>query len=222
MKQLKVVTSHSLSRLTAALAEDLSRSPVSVLERETVVVLNTGMARWISIELAGLRGIGAGLDFRFPNQVIDDCFRAVLPDMPPDSPFTRDAMTWSIAACLPGLLSRRGFEQVAGYMGKGHDDRRLLQFSRTMADLFDQYIIFRPEMVLAWDRGADNGWQPELWREISAGRLGRHRAALLKSFRERLSGGLAQAVGLPAASACSASPISPVPSGCLCAAVALH
>ena len=68
MGSLKVVTSHSLSRLVAALSADLTCTPASVFERETVVVLNTGMARWISMELAALQGVSAGLDFRFPNE----------------------------------------------------------------------------------------------------------------------------------------------------------
>ena len=193
MKRLKVITSHSLTRLAAALADDLARCPGNVLERETVVVLNNGMARWISLELASRLGVSAGLDFRFPNQVIDDSFRAVLPELPSSSPFTRDAMGWGIAACLPRLLARPGFEQMARYLGHKGDDRRLLQISRTLADLFDQYIIFRPEMVLAWDQGIDDGWQPVLWRELVCRQPGPHRAALLKAFGDRLGSG-----GLPA------------------------
>ena len=71
MHRLKVITSPSLTRLVATLADDLAGSSASVLERETVVVLNPGMARWISMELATSRGVCAGLDFRFPNEVID-------------------------------------------------------------------------------------------------------------------------------------------------------
>ena len=197
MNTLKVITSHSLIRLAACMAEDLARSPSSLLDRETVVVLNNGMARWISMELATLQGVCAGLDFRFPNEVIDNCFKAVLPALPSISPFTRDATTWRIAARLPGLLPRSGFEQIAAYLNKGTDDRRLLQISRTLADLFDQYIIFRPEMVLAWDNGKDDGWQSVLWREISADSPGQHRAALLRTFREQLASGAVPAGSLP-------------------------
>jgi len=197
MNTLKVITSHSLTSLAACMAEDLARSPSSLLDNEIVVVLNNGMARWISMELATLQGVCAGLDFRFPNEVIDNCFKAVLPALPSNSPFTRDAMTWRIAAQLPSLLTRPGFEQISGYLKNGSDDRRLLQISRTVAELFDQYIIFRPEMVLAWDNDKDEGWQSVLWREIAADSPGQHRAALLRTFRDQVASGAAPAGTLP-------------------------
>lgn len=187
MGSLKVITSHSLSRMAAALAADLACSPTPPLGRDTVVVLNPGMARWLSLEMAAIRGVAAGLEFPFPNQILDACFRALIPGLPDSSPFTRESMSWRIAAHLPNLLDRPGFEQAAGYLGTGDDDRRLLQISNTLADLFDQYIIFRPEMVLAWDKGRDDGWQSALWREISVDCAGQHRASQLKMFRERIA-----------------------------------
>ncbi len=197
MGSLMVITSASLTRLAAALADGLADSATPPLARETVVVLTPGMARWISLELATIRGVSAGLDFPFPNQILDSCFRAVLPGLPDVSPFTRENMAWRIAARLPGLRSRPGFEQAAGYLGTGDNDRRLLQISNTLADLFDQYIIFRPEMVLAWDKGRDDGWQSVLWREISTGCPGQHRAGQLAAFRERLGAGALPVDALP-------------------------
>jgi exodeoxyribonuclease V gamma subunit len=197
MGTLKVITSHSLTRLATALATDLAGSPTPPLGRDSVVVLNPGMARWLSLEMAAIRGVAAGLEFPFPNQILDSCFRALIPDLPDSSHFTRDAMAWRIAARLPGLLARPGFEQAAGYLGAGHDDRRLLQIARTLADLFDQYIMFRPDMVLGWDNGRDDGWQSVVWREISVGCAGQHRAAQLTMFRERIRSGQHPAGALP-------------------------
>jgi len=189
MGSLSVITSQSLTRLAAALSTNLLAAPAGMFERETVVVLNTGMARWISMELAVLQGVSAGLDYRFPNDVIDSCFRALLPSLPAASPFTRDAMAWRIAARLPGLCGRPGFRQIAAYLGGGTDDRRLLQIARTLSDLFDQYIIFRPEMIRSWDRGQDSSWQAVLWRELAPDHAGLHRAALLEEFRTRIAAG---------------------------------
>lgn len=182
MQTLRLITGSSQQLLAETLADSMLKSPVSPLERETIVVLSNGMARWLSMELASRHGVAAGLEFRFPNDLLDDCFRALLPDAPVSSPFAPDAMTWRIAALLPGLAHKPGFEQVAAYLGNGADDRRLLQISRNLADTFDQYIIFRPEMVTGWDRGDGDGWQPRLWRALGDECGGRHRAALLQEF----------------------------------------
>jgi len=189
MNTITVQTSTSLTRLSAAMAGTFSASPLPPLSHETVVTLSTGMGRWLSMELATHLGVCSGVDFRFPNDTIDGCFRAVLPDLPESSPFALDTMTWRIASLLPGLLQLPPFAALAGYLGDRSDDRRLLQLSRTLADTFDQYTIYRPEMILAWDRGSSNDWQALLWRALTADYPGMHRAALLGKFRKILLSG---------------------------------
>lgn len=169
-----------------ALADNLLTAPPAPLDREHIVVLSNGMARWISMELAVHHGVSAGLQFSFPNDMLDTCFSTLLADIPPGSPFKPDAMTWRIATLLPELAETKGFEQIAAYLRGGRDDRRLLQISGVIADLFDQYTIFRPEMVLGWDKGEADGWQPQLWRAVSAGHQGSHRAARLAEFKRRI------------------------------------
>ncbi len=199
MNNLNVHTSSSLTSLAAALAQSLADKPAAPLARETVVTLSTGMGRWLSMELAAAQGICAGIDFRFPNDTIDACFRAVIPGLPEHSPFALDTMTWRIAALLPTHLHLPAFGTLAAYLRDGSDDRRLLQLTRTLADTFDQYTIFRPEMILAWDQGKDQEeWQAVLWRALTSGYPGLHRAALLHTFRRTLDSGRLPPAALPA------------------------
>ncbi len=197
MATFTVHTSSSLTRLAAALAGTFSAKPAAPLSHETVVVLSSGMGRWLSMELAATMGVCAGMDFSFPNDTLDACFRSVIPGLPESSPFALDTMAWRIAALLPAHLQRPGFESIAGYLGNQGDDRRLLQLARKLADTFDQYTIFRPRMVLDWDNGGGSDWQAELWRSLTAGCSGQHRAALLRTFRQRLAAGTVAAGSLP-------------------------
>ncbi len=189
MATFTVHTSSSLTRLSADLAGRLAENPAPPLDRETVVVLSNGMGRWLSMELAAARGICAGLDFRFPNDTLDLIFRAVIPGIPETSPFALETMAWRIAALLPAHLDRPGFESIAAYLGNRNDDRRLLQLARTLADTFDQYTIYRPRTILQWDRGEGSDWQAVLWRALSEGCPGLHRAALLRKFRHCVAAG---------------------------------
>jgi exodeoxyribonuclease V gamma subunit len=186
MNHLHVHTSSSLTCLSAALARTLSDNPPRPLARETVVTLSTGMGRWLSMELAAVQGVCAGMDFRFPNDTLDACFRASIPGLPESSPFATDTMAWRIAAMLPSLLPLPAFTTLTSYLGNGSDDRRLLQLARTLADTFDQYTIYRPQMILEWDQGQGDEWQPQLWRALSTPCPGMHRAALLQRFRHCL------------------------------------
>ncbi|GFE60609.1 exodeoxyribonuclease V subunit gamma [Geobacter sp. AOG2] len=194
---LNVITSSSLQRLIGRMAADFAVQTGSPLAPETVVVQSSGMARWIAMELARLNGISANLRFPFPNEQLEEIFRAVLPDITSPSPFAPDVMAWRIMAALPELLDRPGFEPLRRYCSGRRDSRALLQLSRTIADTFDQYTIFRPEALLAWDRGDGDNWQPQLWRAVSFEFPGQHRAALLRRFRERLAAGPIPAGRLP-------------------------
>lgn len=179
MHKLRLISSSHQRRLAQALADDLQASPSPPLEQETVIVLSNGMSRWLSMELAAIHGVSAGLDFRFPNDLLDSCFRALTPQVQPSSAYVPETMTWRIASILPEMSEKPGFEQISHYLGDQKDDRRLMQLSRSLADVFDQYTIFRPEMIIEWDQGLDDDWQAQLWRAISTGISGRHRAAQL-------------------------------------------
>ncbi|MDD2581042.1 MAG: exodeoxyribonuclease V subunit gamma [Desulfuromonadaceae bacterium] len=189
MPTLRLITSRSQRHLLEALAENICSSPLSPLEKENIVILSLGMSRWISMELATRLGVSAGLDFCFPNDLLDRSFRSVLPESQSSLPFTHSSLTWRIAAQLPLMSQLNGFEQIAAYLGDGRDDRRLLQISRTVADCFDQYTIFRPEIVLAWDSGKENNWQAQLWRAINRDCRGSHRAELLRDLHSHVSSG---------------------------------
>lgn len=198
MHRLKLITSGSQRRLLSALADNISNPVLQPLERENIVVLSNGMARWISIELATIHGVSAGLNFTFPNDLLDSFFRIILKETQQFSHFTPDAMTWRIAALLPELAKKAEFGQIAAYLGNNPDDRRLLQISRIIAETFDQYTIFRPEMILDWDRGVGKGWQPLLWRAVSSASVGRHRAAMLDRCGRLIeSGGDIFTAGIP-------------------------
>ena len=189
MQTLRLITSSSQRRLLGALADSICSPPPSPLEKESIVVLSNGMARWISMELAARLGVSASLEFCFPNDLLDRSFKSILPDSHSSLPFAQTSLTWRIAAQLPVLSQLNGFEQIASYLGHGRDDRRLLQISRALADCFDQYTIFRPEMVCAWDHGAGADWQAQLWRAINRDCVGSHRAALLQELQSHVSKG---------------------------------
>jgi exodeoxyribonuclease V gamma subunit len=171
--------------------------PLGVAEPEVVVVQSLGMERWVSMELARRLGVWANPDFPFPRKFLERVMASVLGKEEEGwRAFMPERLAWSVAAILPGLLAGSTFAGLAGYLG---DDERLLkriQLAHRIAHVFDGYSVFRPEMVLEWESGGGEGWQPELWRAL-VGRLGPvHLAARARLFIEALRGG--RVGGLPA------------------------
>ena len=186
MPGLNLYTSNRLEMLAEKLAEVLSKPLASPLQQEIILVQSKGMERWVSMELARHNGICANCWFPFPNHFVYSIFREVMPDLEETSPFAPEIMTWKVMKILPLNLKKKGFESLRNYLSEGAADLKLFQLSQRVADLYDQYLLFRPEMVLGWEKGQENHWQAILWREVVKGIEKKHRAALKGMFLETI------------------------------------
>ncbi len=187
MSNLRLFTSNRMEILADELAGVIHSPLSSPFDKEVIVVQSGGMERWISMELALRHGICANIDFPFPNSFVSSVLQKTFPDQTGQSCFDSDMMTWRIMKLLPSLIPMSGFESLLTYLSENDRGLKLLQLSERIADIFDQYLLFRPEMVLKWEKGKENHWQAVLWRELVKGNEGLHRAALGKAFFELLN-----------------------------------
>jgi len=190
-----------LARTLAGVVAAGERAP---LEPETIVVQSRGMERWLSLTLAGELGVWFGARFPFPRAFFDEVTRRVLGAGGPPV-LSREALTWHIAAELANAAARPALAPVLDYLRHDGTGRDLVALAARIADLFDQYAVYRPELVLAWDSGADEDWQAHLWRAVMArlraeegeAAAASNFAALRALLRERLSGPGALPAGVP-------------------------
>ena len=182
MAGLRVFTSNRLEILADTLADVVGNPLPSPLDPEVIVVQSRGMERWVSMQLAERHGICANCRFPFPNVFIQDVFKTMLRDVAERSIFDPDVMTWRIMKALPSLMEEPAFETIRIYLESGRRDLKSFQLSRKIADLFDQYLLFRPEMMSQWEKGKAVHWQSLLWRRLVQGHEGEHRAALAAQF----------------------------------------
>jgi exodeoxyribonuclease V gamma subunit len=175
--------SHRSEVLADTLTAWLRTHPLLPLESEVVLVQSNGMAEWIKIELARQGGVCAATRVELPSRFLWRTYRQVLGavNVPPDSPLDKLPMTWRLMALLPGCLADPVFQPVAGFL-RGDEPDRLLQLANRLADLFDQYQIYRPDWLQDWaagrnvlrkaaghdELGEDQLWQAELWRRVLA------------------------------------------------------
>ena len=173
--------SHRAEVLADTLTGWLRSHPLQPLESEVVLVQSNGMAEWIKIELARQGGVCAATRVELPSRFLWRTYRQVLgtQNVPPDSPLDKLPMTWRLMALLPDCLQDTVFKPVAGFL-RGDEPDRLLQLASRLADLFDQYQIYRPDWLQDWaagrnvlrkaagqdELGEDQLWQAELWRRV--------------------------------------------------------
>ena len=187
MTGLNLYTSNRLEKLARLLGEAARAPLASALAPEIVVVQSRGMARWLRLQLAQQHGICSNYEFPFPRALSHRVFRAVLPELPELPPAEPDALTWRILRQLPELVRQPGFEPLKNYLAGPADARKPFQIAQRIADLFDQYLIFRPEFIREWEAGGGDHWQARLWREIRSDLPAEHPAALQAMFIEKIA-----------------------------------
>ncbi|MCM0083530.1 exodeoxyribonuclease V subunit gamma [Geomonas sp. Red32] len=183
---LNIYTSNRLENLVEALAEVLRQPLASPFTPELLVVQRKGMQRWIAMELAGKLGIWANCEYPFPNKMAWQLFARTLPGIGDTSFFSAPIMTWKIVEMLPAFLHREEFAPLRHYLADDRDGLKRFQLASRVADTFDQYTFFRPEMLLEWEAGKGGDWQEILWRELSRFGGGQHRGRLKYEFSRLL------------------------------------
>lgn len=193
---LAVVQSNRLEALADALVDVVRRPPPpsgvarGPLEPETIVVQNAGMGRWLAQQLARRLGLCANVRFPFPAAFLWDAARAFLADVPEASPLEAAVATWHLTALLRDVAADDDprFAPLRAYLAAG-DERQAWELARRIADVFDQYLVYRPDWILGWEEGEGDDWQAELWRRLVARAGGGHRARvqydLTRALRNR-------------------------------------
>lgn len=218
---LRIISSNRQEALFAHLAERLATPsadttrPGSLLAAQTLIV-EKGIDTWLWQQLAGEHGIAACLAMEMPGDFIWKTLRSLVADFPEESPFERASVTWRLMTLLPQHLHKTEFADLRHYLvrepaqtqASGNaaapardaqpDPRRLHALCTRIASVFDQYLVYRPELILAWEAGRERGlgsdesWQKILWNELvkSLAEKGHHhRAHLMREFDKRFRAG---------------------------------
>ncbi|HEX3138593.1 MAG TPA: exodeoxyribonuclease V subunit gamma, partial [Rhizobacter sp.] len=166
----------------------MARHPLAPLEDEWVLVQSNGVAQWLKLSLAsdmaqGGIGIAAAIQTELPSSFIWQAYRAVLgaQAVPPASPFDKSLLAWRLMRLLPDLLREEVFAPLARFLTDDNDLRKRHQLAGRLADLFDQYQVYRADWLADWAAGRDEivasrggrqpvpdelRWQPRLWRAL--------------------------------------------------------
>ena len=185
---LVLVHSHRPESLRELLVAWTAGHPLAPLESEVALVQSQGVAQWLRLALAadraeGGQGIAAAWRIELPARFLWGAYRAVLgaDAVPARSALDKEALTWRLMRMLPARLALPAYAPLARYL---HGDERLIkrhQLARRIADLFDQYQVYRADWLGDWARGVDRlrdwrrgtrpltaeeAWQADLWRAV--------------------------------------------------------
>lgn len=187
-----VLQSNRLENLRQLCVQWLRRYPLAALENDVMLVQSNGIAQWLRLALAADVnpddpsesgcGIAAALNISLPGRFHWQAYRAVLGDLPETSPFDKELLTWRLLRLLPDLVRDPVFAPLQHFLADDHNGRKQFQLAQRLADLLDQYQIYRADWLNDWAREinritrrgqhselpADQRWQAALWRRLLA------------------------------------------------------
>jgi len=185
-----VLQSNRLENLRRVTVEWLRRYPLNPLENEILLVQSNGISQWLKLALAADVdnadpldsgcGIAAAMDISLPGRFHWRAYRAVLGELPETSPFDKPLLSWRLLRLLPSLLHEPEFAAFRNFLNNDRGQRKQFQLAQRLADLLDQYQIYRADWLNDWANGVnritrsnqpadvppEQAWQAALWRRL--------------------------------------------------------
>ncbi len=222
-----VAHSNHLEELRELVVQWTQINPLHALESEHILVQSNGIAQWLKLALADDQGCGiaAGLEIGLPARFLWQMYRQVLgtDTIAKSSPFDKAPLTWRLMRILPQVVDQSVFAPLQHFLGDDPDLRKRYQLSERLADLFDQYQVYRTDWLHDWAQGDDRlrqvdgqpqvsaekmqareptvAWQAALWRlliaDIGEEAIHSSRAAVHPRFIEAMQAMDTAPAGLP-------------------------
>jgi len=193
---INIYPSNHLENLVILLDKVMQVSPGNLLSEEVILVQSKGMQHWLNLSLAQSRGISMNLKFSLPVQFFWQQMRAILgkDQVPEQSSYAREVLSWRLFDLLadPQVTGSLFCTEPTAYWRKGEgeqDELKRYQLASQLADLFEQYLIYRPDWIFDWEVGGEpDQWQAHLWRLLVA-QDPQHPLRLLQQARATLRQG---------------------------------
>lgn len=136
-------------------------NPLPVFTQESIIVQNAGMQHWLNMSLAQLRGVSLNYHYALPSQFLWKLAKNVAGEQAEadQQSYSREVLAWRIFHLFGDkhILNDNDFESVIGYWQTEPNTQKAqlkcYQFAVQLADLFEQYLVFRPDWLDHWQQG---------------------------------------------------------------------
>lgn len=155
-------SSNRLERLADRLAACMSVQSHNPFVSEPVIVQHVGLGRWLQLELARRLGACVNVQFQLPRAFMGQLVDSLAADNPATTAYDRGALEWHIYRLLSDLAPTESMSQPRLYLADG-DPAKRAQLAAQLANLFDQYLVYRPDWIDRWSNGDTSNWQAEIW-----------------------------------------------------------
>ncbi|MDY6820198.1 MAG: exodeoxyribonuclease V subunit gamma [Deferribacterota bacterium] len=161
-------SSNDLSTLLYCLTENINTKKLPPMVPEIIVTQTDGIKKLLSLNIAKKNGICCNIKYLKPKYLIYHLLESAGLQFDNDHPLESKNIFWLITNAL---LDKGLNNSLKKYIEDS--EIKLAQLAYSISDLFDQYFVYRPEMIRSWDEGRlyykndlIEKWQFEIYRHI--------------------------------------------------------
>jgi exodeoxyribonuclease V gamma subunit len=164
-----LTVSHSLNLLSDHLCEDLQHQPQDVFRPVYIITQTEGMNTWLKYRIAQKIGIAANYRYIKSQDLINYIYFLLGGRM--TELLSEDNLPWILYKLLGENDFINKYPDISDYYTKELSEKEVKQMSlaEKTADLFDQYQIYRQEIIEEWNANDDvdnsKNWQEYLWKK---------------------------------------------------------
>lgn len=170
---LSIFSSNDVLSLQNTIGERIKKQVLTMdpFKPVYIVTQTEGMNVWLKTKLAEQLDITANIIFLNPNDLVNRVNKII--GGPAFDTLPKESVSWVIYELLASneFLQKHGHEPVAGYYIMGDvrerkfDNAKRYALASQLSDLFDQYQIYRHDIVQNWNdkKNANPCFQEDLW-----------------------------------------------------------
>lgn len=180
---MKKNVSNRLEDLCQLLATNISESDAGVFTKELIVTQTSGMNAWLKTELAQRNRVLAQFEFQNQDGMFAQLYKLVFGNSISNQ---FDCNKYVIYDLLSTEAFSSQYPDIAQYYTQ--NSKRRFELATKIADLFDQYQLYRPEMIAAWDNSscithhAAENWQQWLWKKLEVQSKAKRKEELINAL----------------------------------------
>lgn len=185
-------SSNKTENLLAHLITVITNAPLShPLTSETFLIQDPGIERWLSQQLTSHFGVWANSQFLFSHKFFTNLATKIDYQLS-DSVFSREIMLWRLEKILRDIDSAT-YPLLHQYLSNKNQPIRRYQLACQLTQVFDQYQIMRPDMLMLWQQGRllyqtdTERWQCALWQTLTQSADNKHRGSLWQAVIDKLN-----------------------------------
>ncbi|CAL4324614.1 exodeoxyribonuclease V subunit gamma [Buchnera aphidicola] len=162
-----IYKSNQLHILFSKICQIIKKKPKNnIFQKEIFVYDNKILLQWLHIFIAEKQGISENFQFYYTDHFIWKLFQIFVTDKNTINIYKKSIMTWNIMK----IIEKKNY---SNHVNTNDHPIKKFKFSLIMADIFEQYLIYRPTWINIWEEYKDilkieknEEWQKIIWQNL--------------------------------------------------------